>query len=281
MSSTSRVQERKLFLVLALVAFLVAPNAFAGELDRFTGLKGTVNIAGGTAHIPVMKEAAKRIMTYNPSIRITVAGGGTGVGVQQAGEGLVEIGHTGRALTEAEVERFGLRSFPFAIDGVAVVFNPRNSVGEITAEQVRQIYAGAITNWKEVGGQDASIHLYTRDEASGTREVFWDKLLKKGNTVDTAHVVASNGAMKTSVGQDPHAIGYVSIGHLDHTVKTPSLDGIEPSQENATSGAYPVIRTLFMNTKGEPQGLTRAFIDYVQGPEGAEITRASGYIPTK
>jgi phosphate transport system substrate-binding protein len=268
-------------LVFAILLLMLVPSAFAGELDRFTGLKGTLDIAGGTAHIPVMKEAAKRIMTHNSAIRITVAGGGTGVGVQQAGEGLVEIGNTGRGLTEAEVEKYGLVSFPFAIDGVTVVVNPRNPVGEITAVQVRQIYAGAITNWKELGGADASIHLYTRDEASGTREVFWGKLLNKGGTVDRANVVASNGAMKTAVGQDLNGIGYVSIGHLDQTVKAPTLDGIEPSQENAISGAYPVTRKLFMNTKGEPQGLTMAFIDYVQGPEGAEITRASGYIPSK
>ena len=275
------IRKSVLPMIVTLVAILLSSNASAGELDRFTGLKGTLNIAGGTAHIPVMKEAAKRIMTHNPSIRITVAGGGTGVGVQQAGEGLVEIGNTGRALTEAEVDKYGLVSFPFAIDGVAVVVNPRNPVGEITAEQVRRIYAGAITNWKEVGGQDSPIHLYTRDEASGTREVFWDKLLNKGQTVDTANVVASNGAMKTAVGQDPTGIGYVSLGHLDQTVKAPSLDGVEPSQENATSGVYTVTRKLFMNTKGEPQGLTRAFIEYVQGADGAEITRASGYIPTK
>jgi phosphate transport system substrate-binding protein len=268
-------------LAMALSVFMLASQAGAGELDRFTGLRGSLNIAGGTAHIPVMKESAKRIMTHNPEIRITVAGGGTGVGVQQAGEGLVDIGNTGRALTPAEVEKYGLVSFPFAIDGVAVVVNPRNPVSGITAEQVRRIYAGGITNWREVGGPDGPIHLYTRDEASGTREVFWDRLLKKGETVDAANVVASNGAMKTAVAQDDNAIGYVSIGHLDQTVKAPDLDGVEPSQENASSGVYPVTRKLFMNTRGEPQGLTRAFIDYILGPEGAEITKSSGYIPVK
>ncbi len=182
-------------------------------------------------------------------------------------------------MTDEEVARFGLKSFPFAIDGVAVVLNPDNAVKALGAQQVRDIYAGRITNWKELGGADASIHVYTRDEASGTREVFWEKLLKKGDILAGANVVASNGAMKTALAQDKDGIGYVSIGHIDPTVAAPPLDGVQPGQENAASGAYPITRKLYMNTKGEPEGLTKAFIDYVLGPEGAEISRASGYIP--
>ena len=136
-----------------------------------------------------------------------------------------------------------------------------------------------VANWKDVGGADAPIHLYTRDEASGTREVFWEKLLKKGAIATAANVVASNGAMKTAVAQDKDAIGYVSIGHIDATMRAPLLDGIAPTQENASSGTYPITRKLYMNTKGEPAGATKAFIDYVLGPEGAEISKASGYIP--
>jgi phosphate transport system substrate-binding protein len=266
---------------LCLSLFLAVPPALSGELDRFTGLKGTLDIAGGTAHIPVMKEAAKRIMAANPEIKITIAGGGSGVGVQQVGEGLVAIGNTGRALTEAEVVKYGLKSFAFAIDGVAVAVNPANPLPGLTAEQVRDIYASKIKNWKELGGQDAPIHLYTRDEASGTREVFWEKLLKKGAIADTANVVASNGAMKTALSQDKGAIGYVGIGHIDQTVKSPLLDNVVASQANAASGAYPVTRKLYMNTKGEPAGLVKAFIDYILGPEGCEISAANGYIPIK
>jgi phosphate transport system substrate-binding protein len=215
-------------------------------------------------------------MTVNPELRITVAGGGSGVGVQQVGEGLVQIGNTGRALSADEVAKYGLVSFPFAIDGVAVVVHPGNTIAGLTAQQVRDIYAGVVTNWKDVGGSDGPIHLYTRDEASGTREVFWEKLLKKGAIAAAANVVASNGAMKTAIAQDKDAVGYVSIGHIDATVRAPLLDGIAPTQGNASSGAYPITRKLFMNTRGEPAGAT---IDYVLGPEGAAISEASGYIP--
>ena len=273
--------HRRVFrsLTLSLAMLGIASFAGADALAPFAGLKGTIDIAGGTAHIPVMKEAAKRIMTASPELRITVAGGGSGVGVQQVGEGLVQIGNTGRALSADEVAKYGLVSFPFAIDGVAVVVHPGNTVAGLTAQQVRDIYAGVVTNWKDVGGSDAPIHLYTRDEASGTREVFWEKLLKKGAIATAANVVASNGAMKTAVAQDKDAVGYVSIGHIDATMRAPLLDGVSPTQENASSGTYPITRKLYMNTKGEPTGATRAFIDYVLGPEGAEISKASGYIP--
>ncbi len=253
--------------------------AVTGELDAFAGLKGKIDIAGGTAHIPVMNDAAKRIMQANPGIRITVAAGGSGVGVQKVGEGLVDIGNTGRPLSDNEIVRYGLKSYAFAIDGVAAAVHPKNAVGSLTAVQVQEIFAGKITNWKAVGGRDSAIHLFTRDEASGTREVFWGKLLKKGAIADNANVVASNGAMKSALAGDPDAIGYVSIGHIDETVKAPTLDGVAPTQDNARSGKYPIVRKLYMNTKGEAQGLTGAFIKYILGPDGKQMTAVAGYLP--
>ena len=276
---------RRLRVVMSLVVILalaLATAATAAPLDAFApqaGLTGSLDIAGGTAHIPVMKEAAKRIMTVNPALRISVAGGGSGVGVQQVGEGLVAIGNTGRPLTKAEIQKYGLVSIPFAIDGVAVVVNPANPVTGLTGKQVADIFAGAITNWKDVGGKDAAITLYSREDGSGTREVFVEKALKKGPQAATANVVNSNGAMKTAIAQDPNGIGYVGIGHLGETIKGLHFDGMVPTQENAANGAYTVTRKLYMNTKGAPQGLTKAFIDYIFSPEGQAITKASGYIP--
>lgn len=249
------------------------------ELARFEGLSGTIDVAGGTAHIPVMNEAVKRITSTHPEIKITVAGGGSGVGVKKVGEGLVDIGNTGRPLSDQERESHGLKSFPFAIDGVAVVVHPDNVVSDLSRSEVQRLYAGQITNWKDVGGEDAGINLFTRDEASGTRGVFWKKLLEKGSLSEAANVVSSNGAMKISVAGDPNAIGYISLGYLDETVKAVSIDGVAPTQEKAASGEYRVVRKLYMNTKGEPSGLVRAFIDYVRGPAGAEIVKEAGYIP--
>ena len=275
--SFKRALARSVFALLCPV--MLAASASAGELDAFAGKRGRIDIAGGTAHIPVMKDAAKQIMQANPDIRISIAAGGSGVGVQKVGEQLVHIGNTGRALSDEEVAKYGLKSYPFALDGVAIALHPKNPVTRLTAAQVQDIYAGKISNWKDVGGRDAAIHLYTRDEASGTREVFWEKLLNKGALVAAANVVASNGAMKSALTGDIDAIGYISIGFLDASVNTPTLDGIAPTQENAKSGTYPVVRKLYMNTKGEAQGLTADFIRYILGPAGRQITSAAGYIP--
>lgn len=267
--------------VIALALLVCAAPAWAGDLDRFTNLEGTLDIAGGTAHIPVMNEAAKRIMTFNPKVRITVAGGGSGIGVQKVGEGLVDIGNTGRALSEEEVAKFGLQSFDFAIDGVAPIVHPDNPVAGLAAQQIRDIFTGRITRWSEVGGPDEAIHVYGREEASGTHEVFWGKMLKKEPIVASANIIQSNGAMKVAVSQDVNAIGYMSIGHIDDTVKPLAVDGVTPSQETAVDKSYPVVRHLFMNTKGDPKPLARAFIDYILSEEGAGITSAAGYIPVR
>jgi len=276
---------RHLFTVMASLfctaAFgvIAAPAGAADPLDAFKGLKGTLDIAGGTAHIPVMKGAAQQIMAANKDIRITVTGGGSGVGVQKAGEGLVQIGNTGRALKQSEIDKYGLVSFPFAIDGVAVAVSLDNPVSALSKAQVKDLFAGKITNWKEVGGKDAPVTLYVREDGSGTRETFEGRALDKGSSAPSANVVNSNGAMKTAIAKDPNAIGYVGIGHLDASIKGVAIDGMVPTQENAANGKYTVTRLLYMNTKGEPQGLAKAFVDYIFTPAGQELVRKAGYIP--
>ena len=254
-------------------------DTISAELAPFADLKGELDIAGGTAHIPVMNAAAEHIMKAYPQIRITVAGGGSGVGVQKVGEGLVQIGNAGRPLSDEETSRYGLQSYPFAVDGICAVVHPENPITELSSQQLQGIFSGAISNWKQFGGPDHEIHLFSRDEASGTRKVFWKKALAKTEISAGANVVASNGAMKTAVAGDPHAIGYVSIGHLDASLKAPDLDGTKANQQNATNGSYPVVRKLYMNTKGEPDALTKAFIDYILGSAGSELVSAAGYLP--
>lgn len=266
-------------LNLLCLALCASPALAADELTAFNGLKGNLDIAGGTAHIPVMKEAAKQIMTANHDIRITVTGGGSGAGVQKVGEGLVQIGNTGRALKEAEIKKYGLVSLPFAIDGVAAAVNPKNPVSGLSKAQLKDIFAGKITNWKALGGADAPISLYVREDGSGTRETFEERALDKATPTNKANVVNSNGAMKTAIAQDPNAIGYVGIGHLDTSIKGLAVDGMTPSQENAANGTYTITRLLYMNTKGEPQGLTKAFVDYIYSPAGKAIIAKAGYIP--
>ena len=250
----------------------------AGALDSFAGSKGTLKIAGGTAHIPVMKEAAQAISNTNPDIHITIAGGGTGVGIKQVGEGLVDIGNAGRKPTDEEVRQYNLNMVQWAIDGVAVVVHPDNPVKKLTSELLRDIYAGKISNWKELGGTDKGINLYDRDETSGTREVFLKNGLKDGTVAKNANVVVSNGAMKTAVAGDPYAVGYVSVGHIDATVGPVALDGVTPNIATVKDGSYKVARGLYSLTKGPATGLGKLFLDFLMTPEGQKIATDKGFI---
>jgi len=269
------------FLCMATLLSTGSSYVAAGDLDRFSGQKGTIRIAGGTAHIPVMKEAAKRIMSMNPDIKITVAGGGSGVGVKQVGEGLVDIGNTGRKATDDEIRRYGLNMFEFAIDGIAVVVNPKNPVAKLKRQQTADIFSGKVTNWKELGWKDRGINVYTRDASSGTRKVFWKKALNKGKITNTANFVKSNGAMKSAISVDPYGIGYISVGHLDPTVRSVAIDGVPPTLENVRKGNYKIARGLYMNTGGVPAKLTKLFIEYILSKEGQGIVIEKGFIAVK
>jgi len=268
-----------LFVFIIMFLLLPATNCISNELDRFKGEKQVLRISGGTAHIPVMKEAAKRIMIFNPDIRITIAGGGSGAGIKQVGEGLVDIGNSGRKATEIEINKYGLKMVKWAIDGVAAVVNPKNSVKALTTQELQDIFAGKIANWKELDGNDKPINVYTRDKASGTRSVFWKKALKKNNITSKANVVVSNGAMKTAIKNDPYSIGYVSVGFINDSVFALVLDGIKPTMNSVKQGRYKVTRGLYSNTKGNTKGLARKFIDYLLGPEGQKIALEKGFIP--
>lgn len=257
----------------------LAVTATAGNLDAFNGVTGGLKISGGTAHIPVMKVAAQKIMTVHTGIKISIAGGGSGVGIKQVGEGLVDIGNSGRKPTEAELSKYPLKMNQWAIDGVGVVVNPGNPVKSLSTAQLKDIYAGKLTNWKALDGPDKSINIYTRDKASGTRAVFWKKALSKGDISAKAHFVPSNGAMKTAIAQDPYAIGYVSVGHIDKSVAPVALDGVVPTLDNVKQGKYKVARGLYSNTKGDPRGLAKKFIDYLYSAEGQKIVAEKGFIP--
>ena len=261
--------------------FIVSSIAPAGTIDLFISEKGDIKISGGTAHIPVMKDAAKQIMSVNQDIRISIAGGGSGVGIKQVGEGLVDIGNSGRKPTDDETQKYGLKLFQWAIDGVGVVVNPKNPVKKLSTLQLTEIFSGKIVNWKALGGPDKPINVYTRDNSSGTREVFWEKALDKGEITDKANVVVSNGAMKTAVANDPYGIGYVSVGHMDNSTAPVTLDGAEPTIDNVKNGSYKIARGLFSNTKGEPKGLVKKFIDFLFSPEGQELVTRNGFISVK
>jgi len=267
----------RIIFVGILCLLVAAPAAMAA---------GKVVIKGSTTVLPVAQAAAEAYMKLHRDVNISLSGGGSGDGVKALIDKSTDIANSSREMKPKEMDMAKAKGVNpvahiVAIDAIVPIVNPRNRVRNLSIDQLSQIYQGKITNWKEVGGKDGAIHLFTRDEASGTREVFWEKALKKGTIAANANVVPSNGAMKGAIAQDKDAIGYAGIGHVDQTVKGVVLDGVVASQDNAMNGSYPVVRKLYMNTKGEPSKLVKAFIDYILGPEGAKLIAKAGYLPLK
>jgi len=233
--------------------------------------------------LPIAQSAAETYMDDHADADIKVSGGGSGVGVQAIGEGTADIGMSSRELTTDETSEYpGLVVTTVAGDGIAVVVNPANTVNSLTLAQIKDIYQARITNWKEVGGPDKVIVLIGRDSASGTRSFFTEMVLEKENAAPTMLEQNSNGGVLQSVAQTPGAIGYISIGYLDNTVKGLDLlvDGnqITPTVANVKSGQYPVSRPLLMITRGAPQGLSKSYLDFILSPDGQKIVADQGYI---
>lgn len=275
------MNTKKVIAGIAMIFLTITAPTHVGAdaLDTFRNERGIIKIAGGTAHIPVVKEAAKRIINFNRDIQISVAGGGSGVGIKQVGEGLVDIGNSGRMPSESEIKRYNLKIFKWAIDGVGVIVNPKNHVKALSKAQLIDIFSGKINNWQTLGEKNKKINVYTRNKASGTRAVFWKKALDKGEITSDANFVVSNGAMKSAISQDPYSIGYVSIGHIDESVSPVAIDNVLPTLDNVKKGSYKIVRGLYSNTKGNPSGLIKKFIDYLLAPECQEIVKNKGFIP--
>lgn len=234
-------------------------------------------MAGGTAHIPVMQEASKILAAEG--IILTVAAGGSGVGITKAATGLVDIGNSGRALTPEETARHGLESHRFAIDGIALIVHPSNPLQNLTEVEAQQIFSGKKTQWNDLTQRKGTVRLYTREEASGTRQTFKELIMKDTPFSATAHVVTSNSAMKVAISKDPDAIGFCSIGHLDATIKALSFSGVQPTQAQAASGVYPVVRPLIMVTRKNPSAPVQRVLQLIQSAAFADKIRAHGYLP--
>ena len=183
---------------------------------------------------------------------------------------------------KAAVEK-GSYPVPFAVamDALLPIVHPDNSVTDLSIEQLRDIYAGKITNWKEVGGEDKAIAVVGRDTSSGTYETFEEKIMKKERVTERALIVASNGAMAQTVAKNKLSIGYIGIGYLNDTLKPVAVDGVGGTAKTALDGSYPVARYLYMFTKGWPTGDVLNFINFVLSDQGQKVVAESGFVPLR
>ena len=248
------------------------------------GLSGKLTIAGSTTVLPINLECARLLMEKNSGIRISVSGGGSGHGVKAVGAGEIDIGAASRDVKSKEMETYPeLRPIGIGKDSVAIVVHPSNPVSELRMEQASKIFAGEIKNWKEVGGANEAIRVITREEGSGTREVFEKYVMKtfEREIAGEASVKPSNGEVRATVSGDEKSIGYISLGYVDPSVKAVKIDGVEATVENVLADKYPIVRTLYLITKGEPSELEEAFIDFVLSEEGQKVVEDMEYISIK
>ncbi|MBN1762062.1 MAG: phosphate ABC transporter substrate-binding protein PstS family protein [Methanomicrobia archaeon] len=274
--------KNEAIVIAALVAIAVVtvliPTMHAATP---TGLSGELTVAGSTTVLPINQECARLLMEANPDLRISISGGGSGHGVKSVGAGEIDIGAASRDVKAAEMEQYpDLKPVAIGKDSVAIVLHPSNPVNELTLEQVAKIFSGEITNWKDVGGTDAAIRVLTREEGSGTREVFETYVMTPFDkeVAGAASVKSSNGEVRATVSSDSRSIGYLSLGYVDSSIKTVTIDGVEPTVENVHSGVYPISRNLYLITKGEPSALEQTFIDFVLSSEGQEVVEDVGYL---
>jgi len=275
-------------LIIALTLFACGCTQPGGTAGPSTPAQGqareTITLSGSTTVLPVAQAAADAYMNTHKNVDIKVSGGGSSVGVQAAGEGTADIGMSSRDLKAEEKSRYpGLVTTVIGNDGIAVIVHPSNTVGPLTLEQVRGIYQGNFTNWKDVGGPDMTIVVVGRDSASGTREFFHEFVMKKQDFVASQLEKNSNGAVKQTIAQTPGAIGYVGLGYLDATVKAVPIivngTPVEPTIQNVLDRKYPISRPLYLVTKGEPSGLAKDFIQFLTSPEGQKIVKGEGFVP--
>ena len=233
-------------------------------------------VAGSTSVQPYAEILAEEYALLHPDQAIDIQGGGSSAGIAAAESGTADIGMSSRSLQEKERRLWFVE---IAKDGLAIIIHPDNPIKDLTLEQLRNIYIAAVADWSELRGTQGRIHVIAREEGSGTRTAF-EELVMDGNLVTPKAIVqASNGAVKQLVAGDPNAIGYISLGLVDHTVKAVHIDGVAASLENVINGSYSLYRPFFFVTANQPDGLPKQFIDFTLSEEGQQMLMKEGLVP--
>lgn len=243
-------------------------------------------IDGSTTVGPISKAFADFYKENHSGVNITISESGSGNGVKSLMNNACDIANMSRFMKPAEFKSCVDKGIlpvahVVAFDGLAVVVNPKNPVKALTVSQIADIYTGKITNWKQLGGEDAKIVVVSRDTNSGTYETFNELVLKKAAISKDAEYVGSNGQARTRVNTTKNAIAYVGLGFVDDTVKPLSVEGILPTAKSVSTGKYPIARPLYMFTNGYPKMGSDVynFVTLHLSKEGREIVSDLGYIP--
>jgi phosphate transport system substrate-binding protein len=265
--------RRYLAVALALSALLTAAGC------RRRGGTG-ITLAGSTSVEPFAERLAELYMHAHAGLVVNVQGGGSSAGIRAVQSGICQIGMSSRGLTGAETT---LTQIPIAYDAIVIIVNRGLPLAGLSLAQARGIFSGQVRNWRQLGGPDLAITVVTREEGSGTRASFEERVMATGNGAHEpfaadALVQDSNGAVREIVASDPAAVGYISFGLVDDRVRGLPLDGVNPTAATVRSGRYPVSRRFLFLTRGPAPGPAAAFIQFALSPQGQQALADEGLI---
>ena len=255
-----------------------AADSAAPASEAPAELSGTVATDGSTSMEKVIGALGEAFMEQNKGVTFTYNPTGSGSGITAVGEGRCDIGLSSRALKDDE-KASGLKETVLALDGITVIVNPANPVSDLDVETIAKIYTGEISNWKEVGGNDAEIVLIGREAGSGTRDGF-ESITDTKDSCKYRQELTSTGDVITTVSTNPDAIGYASLAALKDNVKALTVGGIAPTEDTVKDGSYVIQRPFVLVTKdgAELSTAAQAFFDYATSADAADLIAAAGAV---
>jgi len=279
-------------IALFLVLGMVTGPIFAANQNN------SLQVKGSDTMVNLGQAWAERYMEKNPQEFIAVTGGGSGTGLASLISGTCDIAMSSRTIKQKEIDQAKLKGIipneiKAALDGIAVVINPQNSVDKLTLDQLAGIFSGKITNWKELGGKDEKIVILSREVNSGTHVYFKEHVLRKNDPNSQeefspkALMLSSSQAIADETSGNSSAIGYYGMGYISPKQKAVAIAKEEksaytvPTIDNVVNGTYPISRPLFIYTNGQPQGMVKKFVDFILSAEGQEIVLKTDFVPVK
>jgi phosphate transport system substrate-binding protein len=277
------MKKNRISLAIVFAVVMISGAAFAPQ--------SKITIKGSDTMVILSQRWAEIYMKQHPETSIQVTGGGSGVGLAALINGTTDIANASRPIKPSEVEKLKSRyntlgvEIPCAKDGITVYLNESNPVKELSLEQLSAIYTAKVTNWKEVGGEDASITLYGRENSSGTY-VYFKESVVKDDYAASCQTLPGTAAVVNAVKKDKYGIGYGGAAYAEgvrHCMvkKDDKSPAYLPTSENVAKNLYPITRYLYMYMRNRPIGDVKKFVDWVLGPEGQKIVTAVGYFPIK
>ena len=280
---------KKLVMLTAAMA-IVTNVAFAGLFGG--GSNKLIQLKGSDTILNLGQAVAEEAMKSDRSLKIAVTGGGSGTGIAALLNKTVEIAQASREIEAKEIAQaksvgVNPKEITVAYDGITVVVNKKNGVNNLTSAQLRSIFIGEISNWKEVGGADKPIVVLSRDSSSGTHVFFKEHILRSGKAKGPeeyrkdALFLPSNQAIVSEIEKNEGAIGYIGMGYMEAGIKDVTVNGVEATVANVFSKKYPISRALYWYVNGEPTGDVKKLVDFMLSPKGQAIVKKEGFVPVK